>query len=105
MPDFDTVIAQLEQLKRVEGMTITDVLQLPDTVGNLLRKIIRKSAMTMPEIAEELGLAVDESQRVCETLVEKGFLTENAADEARGDMIKSYRVYMARMRQRNIPDL
>lgn len=99
MDPFNQILLELEQLQPVTGIIPTDVLDLPDPIGSIIRLLIRRGSMTLSELAEAMGLEQPQAQQVGELLTRKGFLIK----EYRSGKEPVYRAYIARMRRRNIP--
>ena len=99
MDPFNQILLELEQLQPVTGIIPTDVLELPDPIGSIIRLLIRRGSMTLSELAEAMGLEQPQAQQVGELLTRKGFLGK----EYRSGKEPVYRAYIARMRRRNIP--
>ena len=97
MTTFADLQQQLAQLEPVKGIAPVDALSLPDALAAAVRKMMR-GGMTLPALADELGLPLDQTRQVGDVLVEKGYLTSEGAES---DGV-TYRVYFARMRGHNI---
>ena len=99
METFDQILLELEGLEPVTGIIPTDVLELPDPIGSIIRLLIRKGSMTLSELASAMKLEQPQAQQIGELLTRKGFLVK----EYRTGKEPVYRAYIARMRRRNIP--
>ena len=99
MDTFNQILLKLEEIEPVTGIIPTDVLELPDPIGSIIRMLIRKGSMTLSELAEALNLEQPQAQQIGELLTRKGFLVK----EFRSGKEPVYRAYIARMRRRNIP--
>ncbi len=100
MASFDALWQAVTRLKPVEGVLPMDVLDMPAPLGGTLRKFIRTGSMSLAELAADLELNQNQAREVGDVLVQKGYL--NAEEHAQGGSV-TYRVYLARMRKRNIP--
>ena len=99
MENFDVLWQAVTQLKTVEGILPLDALEIPDPLGGLIRQLIRSGSVTLAELAVALHCDPDQTRRLGEVLVAKGYLT---IDDQVCDGQLIYRVYIARMRKRNI---
>lgn len=99
METFDQIMLELDEIEPVTGIIPTDVLELPDLVGSIIRLLIRKGSMTLPELAEATNLERTQAGQLGDILTRKGFLVK----EYRSGKEVIYRAYIARMRRRNIP--
>lgn len=97
MTAFVDLQQQLAELQPVKGIAPVDVLGLPDALAAAIRKMMR-GGMALAELADELGLPLDQARQVGDVMVEKGYLTSEG-EECDGI---TYRVYFARMRGRKI---
>jgi hypothetical protein len=100
MAGFDSLWQAVNRLKPVDGVLPMDVLDMPDPLGGLIRKFIRSGSLSLAEFAADLQVPPDQARRVGHVLVKKGYL--HAEEHAQGGQV-TYRVYLARMRKRNIP--
>lgn len=100
MQAYEELLKALDGLNPVDGMTPIDVLDLPDSLGKLIGKLIRDGSITLPELAAELHLQENQARKVGTLLTRKGFLYK---DYRRGRGL-IYRPQLVRMRKRNIPD-
>lgn len=99
MSTYDELHDEIATLETVEGITALSATLLPDPIGPLLRKLIRQGAMTVEEMAAELGLDPEAAQHLGGHLAAKGYLRE----EEHQDSGTIYRVYLARIRKQSIP--
>ena len=56
------------------GLSPIDLLDLPDELSQIIRKIIRRNGMKLADVAEALAVSPDEARQTLERLVEKGFV-------------------------------
>ncbi len=99
METFDEILLKLEGIEPVTGIIPTDVLELPESISSIIRMLIRKGSMTLPELADAMSLEQPQAQQISELMTRKGFLVK----EYRSGKEPVYRAYIARMRRRNIP--
>jgi predicted transcriptional regulator len=83
-----------------EGLSPTDVLELPDAVRVVINKIMRQNEMEANDLAADLGLSEAEMHAVGAALVAKGLLT---VTERAGHNV--YRARLMVTRKRNTTDL
>ena len=98
MASFEALRREIAALDRVGGISPDEVVTLPEDLHAAFRKML-KGAITLDELALELGVAEGEAREIGQLLVEKGFLQKEDFDPA----AIRYRVRFARMRTRNIP--
>jgi DNA-binding IclR family transcriptional regulator len=101
MVPFRTLRKKIQHLPEVQGVSALDILELPDEIGALIRKMSNEKTMTLPEVAEHLGFPRKRTKSVMTLLVRKGYMTTQESDSPEGPM--RYRVAYARMRKKNIP--
>lgn len=99
MESYEHILQELEKLEPVAGIIPTDVLDLPDMIGTVIRLLIRKGSMTLPDLAAAMQLEPAQARQIGDILTQKGFLVK----EYRSGKELIYRAYIARMRGRNIP--
>lgn len=99
MSTYDELHDEIDNLEAVEGITALSATLLPDPIGPVLRKLIRKGSMSVEELAAELELDADAAQHLGSHLAAKGYLREEEHETA-GTI---YRVYLARIRKQSIP--
>ena len=101
MTAFSELVSQVAALDPFpNGITPVDILQLPDPLDLAVRKIMRQGPKTAADLMSEIGLSENETQELAELLVLKGFLQ---SEELESSAKKTYKVFFARMRGRNIP--
>jgi hypothetical protein len=66
--------AKLNELDPVRGVTLMNVLELPEPVAKVLREVMRLRSVSLPQFAEALALGEGEASQLADVLVEKGFL-------------------------------
>jgi hypothetical protein len=98
MTTFADLRQQVAGLAPVKGIMPVDILQLPDSLATVVRKMMR-GGMPLSEVADDLTLSPEQAREIGDLLVEKGFLTSQEHAES-GEVV--YKVYFARMRGRDI---
>lgn len=99
MESFEQLLQALHKLNRIEGATPVDVLDLPDPLGRVFGIMIRKGSMQLSEMTLEMDMPQDQVRLVADILTQKGFFVK----EFRSGKELTYKPYLARMRNRNIP--
>lgn len=100
MANFRALYDEIEQLENVDGISATTLLDLPEEIAPILRKIARQKAMDLNQFAVELQLSREDAVMIGDLLTQKGYLYAEQLDEEQG---KVYCIYFARMRKRNLP--
>lgn len=72
--DARELAGKVRAVDPVRGVTLLNVLELPEPVAKLITEVMRRRKVTLAEFAEALGLNEGGAQTVCHLLVEKGFL-------------------------------
>ncbi len=95
---FERLQQELEAREKAAGLSMADLLELPETLRKLVNWVMRQQDVRLAEAAAFLGLDEATSQATLAALVEKGFVRELTV---RGEMC--YRVRLARKRGRDLP--
>ena len=90
---FDRLQAELNAQKKAEGLSMADVVMLPDPLPRMVRYMLRERDVTLANMAAFLGQDETETQTLLGSLVEKGFVREMMV---RGE--RHYRVRLANRR-------
>ena len=101
MPTYEELFEKIKNVPQVNGISPVDVLNLPDPMGGVIRDMTRHKTMSLNQLAEELGLALEETHTICQTLVDKGYFALLNEHDRPSERV--YRVRFAEMRKRNIP--
>ncbi len=98
MTTFEALRHQLNGIRQVNGVTPVDILQLPEDLHAVVRKMLKRT-MSAEELGAELLLPADQARAIGDLLVDKGFLqTETPVDGA-----VRYKILFTRMHTHNIP--
>jgi len=97
---YESLLEDVQGLEQVEGVLPTALLELPASIAQLLRTMMRHGPMTVDELATFLELSVSEADEVGEALVAKGYLVSDSTNAREGQL---YRVFYARTRKHNLP--
>src|SRR5262245_49385032 len=96
---FEQLLSELASRPAVQGITMIDVLGMPAPLDSLLRHMIRRGALPLGGLAQELALAEDQARTIGTLLVEKGLAT--VEEPVGGEPI--YHVRFATARRRALP--
>jgi hypothetical protein len=95
---FDRLQGELEAREKSPGLTMSDILSLPDPFGRLCNWMLRCQQATVPEVAAFLQEDEAQAAATLAGLVERGFAMQV---DVQG--VTYYRVRLAAKRGRNIP--
>ncbi len=71
---FNRLQDEINAQEQPGGLSPIDLLDLPDELSQIIRKIIRRNGMKLADVAEALAVSPDEARQTLESLVEKGFV-------------------------------
>ncbi|MBN1993216.1 MAG: helix-turn-helix domain-containing protein [Anaerolineae bacterium] len=71
---FNRLQDELDSRERQEGISPSDLLDLPPALASVIKKIVRHNGMKLTQIAEELGQTPPEARKMLAELVEKGYV-------------------------------
>ncbi|MGB0388628.1 MAG: hypothetical protein ACPGWR_27725 [Ardenticatenaceae bacterium] len=89
---------ELKKRPQTRGISLAEVLDLPEPLDLMLNKIIRQRSMTINQMAATFDLKPAQMQQLAELLLEKGIL-RTAKPNSNGET--RYRVYLTRTHQRS----
>lgn len=95
---FDRLSSELAAREKAAGLSMADVLTLPEELRKLVNWMIRQEEVGLEEVAVFLQKDEPAAGRILETLIEKGFVREL---EVSGKF--RYRVRLASKRKRQVP--
>ena len=95
---FNRLEGELEARERSEGLTMSDLLELPEPLGRLLNWLMREGQATFADVTAFLGGDEAHTRAVLAGLRDRGFLREI---EIHG--LTQYRVRLALKRGRALP--
>jgi hypothetical protein len=95
---FDRVEGELAAREKSPGLSMSDVLELPDPLDRLCKWILRLRQVSMGDVVGFLEGDEPLAQRSIEDLLDRGFIREVSMGEA-----TYYRVRLAPTRKRQIP--
>ena len=71
---FDRLQDEINSREQPGGLSPVDLLDLPPTLANIIKKIIRKNGMKLSEIAAALDQSPEETRQALDELVDKGYV-------------------------------
>ncbi len=95
---FDRIQSEMESRQKANGLSMADVLTLPDAVRHTFNWMMREGDVGLADVASRLGQDEETAQSEMTLLVERGFVREF---QVRGET--RYRVRLAPKRGRDIP--
>lgn len=95
---FGRVEVELESARKSPGLSMVDVLEMPEKLREVVRWMIRQGTVPAAEVAHHIGQDQAAVRNLFATLVEKG---EMAEFEIKGET--AYRVRLAAKRKRDVP--
>ena len=95
---FGRLQNELEQRDKAAGLTMADVLELPDSLRSLVNWMMRKEEVTLDQVTEYLSQDDKSAQAMISALVEKGFVREYVVKG-----VHRYRVRIASRPKRELP--
>jgi hypothetical protein len=95
---FNRLQGELNAREKSPGLTMADLLTLPDPLSGLLNWMLRASSVTLTEVITFLNQDEASVRAILADLLERGFIREI---ELRG--ATQYRVRLAPKRGRDIP--
>jgi DNA-binding MarR family transcriptional regulator len=95
---FNRVQKEIDARDKQEGISPADLLDLSSLLRRLMNRITRQGEITVEGAAEHLGETLDNTRKMLNTLVEKGYLEREEREDG-----WVYRTRFARKRGRDIP--
>lgn len=101
--NFRLFLEAVERTEPVQGVTLLNVYDLPDTLVHILTEVMRGRSLKVVEFAEMLGITAVEGEQLGDLLASKGFLQiRTQVDLSQGGQLKMYRVQFERPKRRNM---
>ena len=95
---FGRLQSELEAREKAAGLSMVDILTLPDTPRRLMSWMLRQEEVTLQKLAAHVGHDEATAQAMVAELVEQGFVREmNLKGEQR------YHVRLAPKKKRDLP--
>jgi hypothetical protein len=95
---FDRVEGELAAREKSPGLSMSDVLLLPDPLGRLCKWMLRQQQVSMPDVVALLEQDEQLAQQSIEELLDRGYIQEVTIGET-----THYRVRLAPKRKRELP--
>ncbi len=95
---YNRLQGELEAREKSPGLSMPDLLALPESQGGLLRWMVRKGSVGLEDVTDFLKQDVASTRALLADLLDQGFVREI---ETRG--VKQYRVRLAPKRGRALP--
>jgi hypothetical protein len=95
---FDRIQAELDGNEKAAGLSLADVLSLPDPHRGLVNWIMREGQVDLAAVSARLGQSEEQARAAVADLVSRGFLREF---EQGGRWL--YQVRLGRKRGRELP--
>jgi hypothetical protein len=96
--DFDKLCQQVESFSPGQGVSQSQILNLPHPFTSIFVKIVRQGSITAVELADDLSITIEQSHHLAVLMVEKGLLY-SSYNESTGTQF--YRARHARSRSRS----
>jgi len=95
---FGRLQSELDAREKAAGLSMADILALPDTPRSLVSWMLRQGEVSLQKLAAHVGRDESTTQAMVADLVEQGFVREmNLKGEHR------YHVRLASKKHRNLP--
>lgn len=73
---FGRLQNEVNAREKTPGITVADILELPDSLRDVINWMMREIEVSLPEIAEHFGKDEKSARAMVASLVEKGFVRE-----------------------------
>ena len=95
---FDRLQGELEAQEKAAGLSVADVLELPDQLRQLVNWMMREGDVSLSQVTKFTKQSEQDTRRMLATLIVKGFVREMPVKPE-----PRYRVRLARKRGKEIP--
>lgn len=95
---FDRLQGELEAQQKAAGLTMSDVLNLPDQLRKLVNWMMREEQVSFSQILAQVNQSEEEVRAMLATLIEKGFVREIPVKPE-----PLYRVRLGHKRKQQVP--
>ena len=95
---FDRLQTEIEAREKAAGLSMTDILDLPDNLRQLFAWMMHESEVSLQQVIEHTGQNKKATLVMLKALVEKGFVREIDLKEE-----KRFRVRLAAKKGKEIP--
>ncbi|MBV7339855.1 hypothetical protein KFU94_68920 [Chloroflexi bacterium TSY] len=95
---FDRLQSELEAREKAGGLTMADVLALPDEQSKLVSWLINQKEASLTDVANYLGMPEPDAQHTMNALIDKSFVREMKVEG-----VVRYKIRFTRKRGRKLP--
>jgi len=95
---FGRLQDEVEAREKTPGITMSDVLDLPDALRDIINWMIRGKEVTFAQVVARLGNDERAARKMLDSLLEKGYIREI---DMKGQI--HYRVRLAPKQKRDVP--
>jgi len=95
---FGRLQNEVNAREKTPGVTVADILEMPDTLRDVINWMMREIQVSLPQVAQHLGKDEPSARTMLATLVDKGFVREI---DLKGQLF--YRVRLASKRKNTMP--
>lgn len=95
---FDRLQAEIDGREKAAGLSMADVLSLPDALRQLFNWMLRQEDVSLADVIQFTGQSEKKVREMLNTLVEKGFVREMKVGEE-----YHYKVRLAFKRGQQLP--
>lgn len=94
---FQRLQDELDSQDQPGGLSPVDLLNLPDELARVVKKLVRRNGLKLAEIADMLDKTLEETQKTLDELVQKGYVRQVEVKEEIW-----YKVRFAQKRNRTV---
>ncbi|MCX6022375.1 MAG: hypothetical protein NTZ05_11730, partial [Chloroflexi bacterium] len=95
---FDRLQSELSARDKAEGLSMADVLALPDTQRQLCNWLIRQGGASLPDLLARFNQDEAATQEALALLVEQAFVQESTVDG-----VRRYKMRLSARRRQQVP--
>lgn len=95
---FNQIKSELESLDSVNGLHMSDLLEFPQTLSQLLTWMVREKTIQLEELAAYVERDQTDTRALLELLISKGFVEEVKKEDE-----EQYQVHMKPTRNYRVP--
>ncbi len=98
------ILQEVSRTLAVDGATMADILAFSEPLRLTLKHMVRSGPLRVEQFAEHLDIDLDAARVIAQRLLENGYLEKVYADKTGKNSEPLYRVALAPLRGRPIPD-
>lgn len=95
---FDQIRAESLKSLKISGLSMADVMTLPDTLRHFINWMMRQQAVSVATVSDYIGEGEEVAQQLIELLVAQGFLQKLDVEG-----VPRYRLRLASKQKRELP--